>query len=70
VSLEREHERVPPRRTSIPWWPIATATLLTAALVLSATAGRVVPPIVIAILLAPTLVFLAFYIWAWRRRPL
>jgi hypothetical protein len=58
------------RRALIPWWRLATAALLTAALVISATAGRVIESIIIAILLLPTFAFLVLWIVAWRRGQL
>jgi hypothetical protein len=54
------------RETLIPWWRLATAALLTAALVISAIAGRVIESIIIAILLLPALAFLVLWIVAWR----
>jgi hypothetical protein len=54
----------------IPWWRLATAALLTAALAIAASAGRVIESIIIAILLVPTLAFLVLWIVAWRRGQL
>lgn len=63
-------DRMTRRRVLIPWWRLASAALLTAALAISATAGRVIESIIIAILLLPTFAFLVLWIVAWRRGQL
>jgi hypothetical protein len=51
---------------AIPWWPIATVTLLAIALVISIAAGRTVEAVVIALLLVPSLLLLGA--WAYSVR--
>jgi hypothetical protein len=54
----------------IPWWRIATALLLAAALAISAAAGRVIEAIIIGVLLLPSLVLVGLWFIAWRRNRL
>jgi hypothetical protein len=49
-------------RRQVPSWLLATAALLTTALAISITAGRVAEVIIIAVLLVPTLAFLVLWI--------
>jgi hypothetical protein len=54
----------------MPWWSLSTTVLLTAALVVDVTAGRIIETIIIAILLVPSLAFLVLWVIAWKRRVL
>jgi hypothetical protein len=49
---------------------LSTVAVLTTALVISVTAGRVIEAIIIAALLLPSLALLVVWIIAWRRGQL
>jgi hypothetical protein len=61
---------VPQRRGTVLWWLLSTVAALTTALVISATAGRIIEAIILAALLLPSLAFLVVWIIAWRRGQL
>jgi hypothetical protein len=65
TSLATDTRRMEQHRTfygHLPWWPLATAAGLTTALVISATAGRVIDTVIITVLLVPTLAFLLVWL--------
>ncbi len=49
----------------IPWWRIATLTILTAALIISLTSGRTIEAVIIAILMVPTILLIGA--WLYQR---
>ncbi len=48
---------------SIPWWRIATLTLLIAGFIIALSAGRTIEAIVIGVLTVPTMVFIGAWIY-------
>jgi hypothetical protein len=50
---------------SVPWWRLATSTLLLTAFALSLAAGRTVEAIIAAVLLIPSLLLLG--VWVYLR---
>lgn len=55
------------RSARIPWWRIATAVLLSAALVISGAAGRVIEAIIIGVLLLASIALIVLSFIARRR---
>jgi hypothetical protein len=51
---------------SIPWWRIATFTLLIAAFIISLSAGRTIEAVVIGVLIVPSTVFIGAWIYESR----
>lgn len=58
------------RQLPTPWWPLATALPLAAALAIAVTAGRVIDGVIVGALLVPALGLLALWVVARRRGQL
>jgi len=54
----------------IPWWRIATAVLLSAALGDISMAGRVIEAIIVGVLLIPSIALVGLWLVAWQRDQL
>jgi hypothetical protein len=54
------------RSARIQWWRIATAILLSVALVISVAAGRIIEAIIIGLLLLASLALVVLSFIAWR----
>ena len=51
----------------VPWWLLISSVAMTFAFILAIAAGRTIEAIIIGILLAPSLVVLVLYTFAWTR---
>ena len=57
-------------RTSIPWWGVATAVLLSISLALALFGGRTLEAIIVGAILVPLLALLGTWLYASnRQRP-
>jgi cation transporter-like permease len=70
MSPDTERPGLAQRRAPVPGWRIATAVLLAIALTISASAGRVVESIIIAVLLVLALAYLVVWAVALRAERL